>query len=825
MRLITSGLACSLLMILVSCGGGGGGGTTTPAPAPQPQAQSIAFATTGPVSRPLADATFTNAASGGPGTGAISYQSSNTSVATVSATGVVTFVAAGSTTITATKTADASYLSASANYSLTITSAATGSASFTAWLGEDDARVSFPLAASGIDFLRTTQLDCVLANFPTCASSQSSTVGTAPVLDTAATLTRDARWWLRSGTTASAPVTISLQKFRPRASPTVGSFRGKLWVVGGAEYSSLPYTPVWNSDDGVSWTPVTTFGDGPYRLRSQLVEFNNRLYLIGGEGSRFGYVDDFYRDDVWSTADGITWTETTPDAPWSGRWDHSAFVFNGRLWIVSGAVYPSYVGGDDAWSSADGRNWVQETSGGPFSTGAMAAVMNGRIWVVGGTTSSDSLSASVYSSADGRTWRTETTTAPYPGRLGAAFHALNGRLYLIAGWTGWDRATGADFRANDVWSSADGINWVEEVHEAPFNPRYGQGTTVHDGRIWVVAGDFRDEQTQGGDYDINYTNEVWSTSNGSTWQEHSPHAGFYASAPDAISANGRMWIVGGNDAVNMRDEIWSSSDGGAWTPTPAGARFPKRGGKGLVWFNNQLWISGGASGADNATQFADVWNSADGGTWTRATQNAAFGQRYAHAMVVFNNEMYVIGGIAASTYQSDVWRSRDGVTWTQVTASAAFGARYRAKPAVFGGRLWIFGGSSASGVLNDAWSTADGANWQRETGTLTPQARSDFGLTIHGGRLFLSGGFAVVPPNGTPTYYDDVWSSADGITWTQVTTGPKFSGRRSQGFLSFDDKLWVLGGFDDKYPRNDVWSSDDNGAHWRMRYAGAMRYP
>jgi hypothetical protein len=100
---------------------------------------------------------------------------------------------------------------------------------------------------------------------------------------------------------------------------------------GGAEYSSLPYTPVWNSDDGVSWTPVTTFGDGPYRLRSQLVEFNNRLYLIGGEGSRFGYVDDFYRDDVWSTADGITWTETTPDAPWSGRWDHSAFVFNAAV--------------------------------------------------------------------------------------------------------------------------------------------------------------------------------------------------------------------------------------------------------------------------------------------------------------------------------------------------------------------------------------------------------------------------------------------------------------------------------------------------------------
>ena len=110
-------LTCTLL---AACGGGGGGGST-PNPPPAPQAQVIAFATAGSVTRPLADATFTNAASGGAGTGAIAYDSSNAAVATAAAGGVVTFVTAGTVTITASKAADANFRSASASYTLVIT--------------------------------------------------------------------------------------------------------------------------------------------------------------------------------------------------------------------------------------------------------------------------------------------------------------------------------------------------------------------------------------------------------------------------------------------------------------------------------------------------------------------------------------------------------------------------------------------------------------------------------------------------------------------------------------------------------------------------------
>lgn len=122
MRSIFCGLIASSVLLFAACGGGGGGGGTPPPgpPPPQPQAHSITFANAGPVSRPLSDSTYTNAASGGAGTGAIGYQSSNTAVAAVSGLGVVTFVAAGSTTVTANKAADSGFLAASANYTLTI---------------------------------------------------------------------------------------------------------------------------------------------------------------------------------------------------------------------------------------------------------------------------------------------------------------------------------------------------------------------------------------------------------------------------------------------------------------------------------------------------------------------------------------------------------------------------------------------------------------------------------------------------------------------------------------------------------------------------------
>ena len=116
-RALTSYAGIMSIALLVSaCGGGKGGGQ----PPPPPQNQTIAFATAGPVTGAVGT-TVTNVASGGAGTGTITYATSSASVATVAASGVATLVGTGTATITATKAASAGFNSATATYQLQAT--------------------------------------------------------------------------------------------------------------------------------------------------------------------------------------------------------------------------------------------------------------------------------------------------------------------------------------------------------------------------------------------------------------------------------------------------------------------------------------------------------------------------------------------------------------------------------------------------------------------------------------------------------------------------------------------------------------------------------
>ena len=86
------------------------------------QLDTIAFADTGNVTKTLGDVPFTRAVTNiGSGTGAITYASSEPTVAEVNAaTGEVTILYVGTTEITATKAADSTYEQATAMYTLTV---------------------------------------------------------------------------------------------------------------------------------------------------------------------------------------------------------------------------------------------------------------------------------------------------------------------------------------------------------------------------------------------------------------------------------------------------------------------------------------------------------------------------------------------------------------------------------------------------------------------------------------------------------------------------------------------------------------------------------
>ena len=63
--------------------------------------------------------------------------------------------------------------------------------------------------------------------------------------------------------------------------------------------------------------------------------------------------------------------------------------------------------------------------------------------------------------------------------------------------------------------------------------------------------------------------------------------------------------------------------------------------------------------------------------------------------------------------------------------------------------------------------------------------------------------------------FDDVWYSEDGISWTRATDAPGWTARYAHQALVFDNKMWVLGGFDGGAYFDDVWYSED-GISWTL---------
>jgi len=114
--------------------------------------------------------------------------------------------------------------------------------------------------------------------------------------------------------------------------------------------------------------------------------------------------------------------------------------------------------------------------------------------------------------------------------------------------------------------------------------------------------------------------------------------------------------------------------------------------------------------------------------------------------------------------------------------------------------MWVLGGYDGS-KRNDVWSSPDGINWTQVTGGAQWSARNWHAAVVLGGLMWVLGG-----DHGSCS--DDVWSSPDGLNWTQVNAAAQWSGRCGHAAVAFNELMWVLGGFvnnEDGGSLNDVW--------------------
>lgn len=208
------------------------------------------------------------------------------------------------------------------------------------------------------------------------------------------------------------------------------------------------------------------------------------------------------------------------------------------------------------------------------------------------------------------------------------------------------------------------------------------------------------------------------------------------------------------------------------------------------------------------------------GPWTEINANAPWSPRaFFSSLVMSDGSIVIMGGGS-----NDVWRSTDaGATWSEITENAPWSARNRFDSvALPDGSIVLMGGWTGSNFLNDVWWSQDyGASWTQMTANAEWSPRGDFSsLVMPDGSILLIGGTNINVLSSNPdTNYNDVWRSVDnGIRWIQVTSNAEWSPRSypSVGLMP-DGSILLMGGLGNSgIGLNDVWSSTDEGATWKL---------
>lgn len=302
-------------------------------------------------------------------------------------------------------------------------------------------------------------------------------------------------------------------EFAPRDGAGALSYQGKMWFIGGWNPSAAQrkYFPricnneVWNSSDGKSWSLVkpNSFRDQSFdptadwegRHTAGYAVFRDKMWIIGGDVNQ-----GHYQNDVWNSTDGLNWVLVSrgKPLPWAPRALHYTVVHDDQIWVIGGQAMPAFAKDNpievfyrDIWTTQDGVNWTEVKPQEPcWSVRGMiggSAVLNGRIWILGGGTYDTPQTPfrrfynDVWSSADGVNWKRHTESAPWAPRQYHDVAAWDGRLWVLEGY---HQESG---NRKDVWYSSDGVEW-HEIPDTPWKPRHAASVYVHDDALWMVAG-------------------------------------------------------------------------------------------------------------------------------------------------------------------------------------------------------------------------------------------------------------------------------------------------------------------------------------------------
>lgn len=255
--------------------------------------------------------------------------------------------------------------------------------------------------------------------------------------------------------------------------------------------------------------------------------FDGKVWSVGGVNG-YGASDSHF---LWNSANGIHWatvplSTTTPEAFSDFRVGHTLTVFQDQLWLIGGRDATDVEYGN-LWYSADGSHWTEMAPPfGPIPDHA-TLVYDDRLYVIAGNASSGN--TEVWSSANGLDWIRETDNA-FPGRAGQKGIVFNDTMYIVGG----EDVSGT--KLAEIWSSTNGRDWSRT--NPPFTGRNAHTVNAYNGKVWAIGG--QDTRSP-------YNNEIWYSTDMETWELYDgPRPG-----SDGISSHtilfyeDALWLFGG----------------------------------------------------------------------------------------------------------------------------------------------------------------------------------------------------------------------------------------------------------------------------------------
>ena len=579
------------------------------------------------------------------------------------------------------------------------------------------------------------------------------------------------------------------------SSLSVSVYNGYVYALGGQTGGSrYAFYAKINTDGSLgAFNSTSLYTTG--RAAFATTAYNGYLYISGGyyvaqDGGgacppvcidQNHYMTDVQKAPINGDGSLGTWSSAGNNFT-NGRSGHEMPIYNNRIYVVGGyndnlPALPQEVRYATIDTSTHNvGTWTATSSTLNSNVDFLAQVINGYMYAGLGVSGQSTIQYAPIN-ADGSlgAWRQASDMGNVRAHIGHV--AYNGYIYALGG-NGCNASCGTEY--DDIFKAqvnpAGTVGTFADSGNNFTAARYGHGTAVYNGYIFIVGG---------------------CSTNGCTDSDGT--TGYLATAYSA--------------------QIQSDGTLGAWNTSSAslpasGATKAGRLNVALAVYNTRLYVTGGlarnsiGSGASYKSDalYGTISNTGVISSWSSAT-GAFAASRFRHSAIADQGHLYIVGGHANDQYQEGVLLGSDQVQIGAIDfdgdiASFSDGpqlntGRITHKSVIAHGYIYVIGGYNHPDYLNSierAEINSDGTldAWTSTGNTAFTNARRDLGAYMNKNKLYITAG------NNGSTFYNDIQSADiadDGTIGAWTTNSNTFTtARYSAGTVIYNDFVYVVGG-------------------------------